>query len=556
MAEYLEEQVGAGLVNGQITQLIDDQDGGLEEALEFSLEAAHGLGRGQDVEDVHGGGQQDGMAGQTGGVPQGDGQVRTGGVSAGVASRRRFDTLNASTRETTMITKLKLTNFKNFKQAEIAFGPVSVLVGANATGKSNVRDALRFLHGIARGYNLAEIIGEKYAGSGEPVWSGIRGGTRECSFHGAAAFAAEIEIVLTPTDKHSPRWFTYSIEIANGGNGGPPRVLRESLYGQTGGPAVRLPGEEPRVRWSGKWLVFDSHPADSSPEQVDPRHLALRLERGGRFKKIGPTLTALSGQPAITQVLQLAEQQKCDGLMRATVPSVLQELEALRFIDFSPDLMRKPSIPGQLILSDRGDNLSSVLQAIGEKPELKRALSNWVQELTPMDVVDFEFVPDAAGRILVYLVEQGQRKTSANSASDGTLRFLGMLAALLGPKPARFYFLEELDNGIHPARLALLMDLLDNQSRIKGIQIAASTHSPQVLRLIKPENLKYATLAYRLRGSPEGRLKPLSDIPHLMEVLKNKDIARLHESSWMENTMEFSEGTPSTFPLEGQEGGQ
>jgi predicted ATP-binding protein involved in virulence len=167
-----------------------------------------------------------------------------------------------------------------------------------------------------------------------------------------------------------------------------------------------------------------------------------------------------------------------------------------------------------------------------------------------MDVVDFEFVADAAGKILVYLVEEGSRKTSANSASDGTLRFLGMLAAMLGPKPARFYFLEEIDNGIHPARLALLMDLLDNQSRNKGIQIAASTHSPQVLRLIKSENLKFATLAYRLKGSIEGRLKPLPEVPNLLEVVRSKDIARLHESSWMENTMEFTEGTPKPFPIE------
>jgi hypothetical protein len=43
-----------------------------------------------------------------------------------------------------------------------------------------------------------------------------------------------------------------------------------------------------------------------------------------------------------------------------------------------------------------------VLQAICEKPELKLALSNWIQELTPMDVVDFEFVPDAAGKIRGY----------------------------------------------------------------------------------------------------------------------------------------------------------
>ncbi len=97
------------------------------------------------------------------------------------------------------------------------------------------------------------------------------------------------------------------------------------------------------------------------------------------------------------------------------------------------------------------------------------------------------------------------------------------------------------------------MDLLDNQSEGKGLQIAATTHSPQVLRLIKEENLKYATLAYRLKGSTEGRLKPLSEIPHLLDIIKRKDIARLHESSWMESTMEFNEGSPKTFPIEGEE---
>jgi predicted ATPase len=93
-----------------------------------------------------------------------------------------------------MLTKLKLTNFKNFKQAEIAFGPVSILVGANATGKSNIRDALRFLHGIARGYNLAEIIGEKYGKGGQLQWSGIRGGTREACFSGQGTFSVGVEI--------------------------------------------------------------------------------------------------------------------------------------------------------------------------------------------------------------------------------------------------------------------------------------------------------------------------------------------------------------------------
>ncbi len=74
-----------------------------------------------------------------------------------------------------MFTSLRLERFKNFKDAELKLGPFTVLIGANASGKSNIRDAFRFLHGIARGYSLAEIIGEKYGEGGERVWTGIRG---------------------------------------------------------------------------------------------------------------------------------------------------------------------------------------------------------------------------------------------------------------------------------------------------------------------------------------------------------------------------------------------
>ena len=75
-----------------------------------------------------------------------------------------------------MFKSLRLERFKNFKDAELKLGPFTVLIGANASGKSNIRDAFRFLHGIARGYNLIEIIGEKYGEGGERVWSGVREG--------------------------------------------------------------------------------------------------------------------------------------------------------------------------------------------------------------------------------------------------------------------------------------------------------------------------------------------------------------------------------------------
>ena len=77
-----------------------------------------------------------------------------------------------------MFTSLRLERFKKLRDAELKLGPFTVLIGANASGKSNIRDAFRFLHGIGRGYSLAEIIGEKYGEGGERVWTGIRGGFR------------------------------------------------------------------------------------------------------------------------------------------------------------------------------------------------------------------------------------------------------------------------------------------------------------------------------------------------------------------------------------------
>ncbi len=65
-----------------------------------------------------------------------------------------------------MLKKLVLERFKNFQKAELSLGPLTVLIGTNASGKSNLRDAFRFLHGIGRGYTVAEIIGEKWVEGG------------------------------------------------------------------------------------------------------------------------------------------------------------------------------------------------------------------------------------------------------------------------------------------------------------------------------------------------------------------------------------------------------
>lgn len=422
-----------------------------------------------------------------------------------------------------MLKRLHLERFKNFRNAELALGPFTLLLGANATGKSNLRDAFRFLHGVSRGYTIAEIIGEKWIEGGVLQWKGIRGGTREATFASARTFGLRVDFGVDDETSNdgdvSPiRTASYWIEVDLGQDGSAPRVVGE------------------RLTWPGTWpAVFDSHPDYDPPEQNDPSHLAVRVWRKQQGKPPQPYF--INSRPVLTQIV---ENRYANSLVSECTRATLRALSSMRFLDLAPDAMRIPSIPGQTILGDRGENLSSVLQSICQSPEDKAALVEWVKELTPMDARDFEFPTDQVGRILVTLVEEGGQKTSAYSASDGTLRFLAMIAALLGPEPTRFSFFEELENGIHPNRLHLLLQLIERRVAEGGIQMVATTHSPQLLHLVSPATLEHASLTYRLEGEQEGRITRVLDIPGALEVIQTQDLARLHESGWFEDVVAFA----------------
>ena len=168
-----------------------------------------------------------------------------------------------------------------------------------------------------------------------------------------------------------------------------------------------------------------------------------------------------------------------------------------------------------------------------------------------MDVDDLSFTEDAAGRILLYIHESGGQIVSAMSASDGTLRFLAILAALFGPNPASFYFIEELENGIHPTRLSLLVELIENQTRRRGIQVVATTHSPQLLQFLSENSLEDAALVYRLPDQPDARIKRVLEIPNARRVIREQPVSLLHASSWFEDVLYFAEdGKPRTVSKE------
>jgi len=181
-----------------------------------------------------------------------------------------------------------------------------------------------------------------------------------------------------------------------------------------------------------------------------------------------------------------------------------------------------------------------VLRDVCETKRKKTAVMQWLGALAPIEIGDIEFVQDASGRILLYLVDVNGRKTSAESTSDGTLRVLALLAMLLGEDPQTLYFIDEPETGIHPTRLHLLVELIESRVREGATQVVATTHSPQLLAFLSNRAVEDAVVAYRYDDETTQRLCKLFDIPYAQDALMNDDLSELFGTGWIENAISCS----------------
>ena len=402
-----------------------------------------------------------------------------------------------------MFTSLRLVNFKNFADETLKLGPFTVIVGANASGKSNIRDAFRFLHGIGRGYTLAEIMGGKLGPGGYVEWERIRGAPNEIvrfrqdRLPDVDAFAVHVGLRL---DNEKA---VYSAKVAFN------------------------PDDPDGFRWLSDGVSVDGRPVAGAMNLASQRRSISESPR--------PYLTPNPGDESPQDDVRL---------------HLRSNLESMRFLEFSPAQMREPSIPGADTLGDHGQNLPTVLEYICADADRKQTLLSWFEELTPMDVAGFEFPRDPSGRVHLQIVERNGRKVSAYSASDGTLRFLGILAALLNEDAGGMYFFEEIDSGIHPNRLWLLLDLIEKQTAKGNIQVITTTHNPALLAWMNDETFEHTSVVYRDQYWADSVIRPIAGLYNLRELRKSYGLEGFLTEGWLEDAMKASEGDYDSDHLE------
>ena len=262
------------------------------------------------------------------------------------------------------------------------------------------------------------------------------------------------------------------------------------------------------------------------------------MEKIGEKGKYGKRISVRPNQPALTQI---SEHDRVRRTHKLCAEYVIEVLTSMRFLDLVPDRLRQPAFPGQTVLGDGGDNLPTVLREICSDPNQKDTLVDWTRDLTPMDVVDFDFPVDkVTGLVQLVICEAGERNFSAYSISDGTLRFLAMLAALLSKDPAQLYFFEEIDNGIHPARLHLLIDLIERRAAKGDVQVITTTHSPDLLSIVGDETFENTSVVCRLEGTSDAIIRPVAELPNSAELRKTQGLGRLLTGGWMEDALAFT----------------
>jgi predicted ATPase len=344
--------------------------------------------------------------------------------------------------------RLDVENFRSLRKVSVPLGALNVLVGPNAAGKTNLLEVFRF---------LADLIGTDL----QPALD-LRGGFDEIVFRGGEKPANFIRIGLkaTWTTNSSPNAADeYSLRITRLGSG-------QALGRRESFQFKRTQGRGRRITITGQKVQVVDTGRDAGEQQLGINELSSGLS----------TLPRLSDDRGGTEVATVAHR-----------------LASFRVFDVRVDAARLPSrFPrnGHEALADDAANLASFLLNLRsrDKAAWQHLVDDAKEVLPQLDGIDLEYPSGAAREVVVVLHERGLRRpTQLADASYGTIRLLGLLALLYDPDPPALTCVEEIDHGLHPQALELLVKRLREAS--ERTQFLIATHSPALADRLEPDEL-------------------------------------------------------------------
>jgi predicted ATPase len=419
-----------------------------------------------------------------------------------------------------VLTGLRLGNWKSFGPAAsetkwLSLAPLTLLVGPNASGKSNVLDALRFLQGMAQDITYGDVLRGRFEGQRE-VWPAIRGHVAEAARFGTAKFSIDTQWAWP--NHRAPQ------------SASPP--IQHHVLVDTGEDVV---ADRESLHDGGQYL-FDTHAPPLRGHSGRIPGGGLRVALRGKGKGNSPTTTVSASRSILGQV---ASVQRADASVLETAEGVRRFLAGAAFMDIQPSKMRDYRPENGGVLGTSGENISPALYSLAQEQPGGRLddVVDWLGELSAPDLRSIEFDRTQLREVMLFLVEQGGHRISARSASDGTLRFLGNLAALLTAPEDTLVVMEEPDVGLHPSRVRVLAELLEHVASRRHLRVMATTHSPMLLASLSEEAFGNVLAFGRDPKTGVTVFSGLRNLPYYDTLRRSDRLAELVSTGWLERAL-------------------
>ena len=382
-----------------------------------------------------------------------------------------------------MITELRLRNWKSFFDATLFIDPITVIIGTNASGKSNIFDALKLLSALASPIDIMDIA-KNVRGGAEGI---IRRGEQMCN------------LTITMEGDKSSEQLIYEVALTFD--------EQRNIY---------IKDESLILATTKKNLVmFERKELDEMNKSLVS--VALYTEGKPRYQNFS----------AKTSVLSQIEYVNCVRRIKDSTLTVVNNLRKIRLSNPIPERMRDFAPLSKNIAEDASD-LAGYLANLDE--ELKsvtyEAILKYLKPLPDRDIksIRADKIPMTDKAMLFCTEEWTAGHTQEQSAlgmSDGTLRFAGIIAMLITAEDKALILLEELDKGVHPSRAKDLVKMLKEIGKQKKLDIICTTHNATFVDELGPQMIPF--ISYIKRNEENG----CTDI-HLLE--ENEQLARLMAS--------------------------
>lgn len=409
-----------------------------------------------------------------------------------------------------MLTRLQISGFKNLVNVDLRFGPFTCMVGPNGAGKSNLFDAIRFLHALS-GHTLME------AAASVRDQDSRTADVRNLFHHTGGkyaermSFAAEMIVPAKAVDdlgqeaEASITFLRYSLELAyrhpgDSRTAGSLEITKEELVHIPQGAAAKHLLFPHRAKDWRRSVVRGQRrvPYFISTEENGGQRVVKLHQDGGSSGR--PLRRSASNLPrTVLSVANAAESP--------TVVVARREMEAWRMLQLEPSALRRPDeFSSPTRLGTDGSHLPATVNRMARNAMPGEEQASWTFAQIAMrlselidDVRDICIDRDEKRELLTLYARDGEgTRHPARALSDGTLRFLALVVMEMDPETDGVLCLEEPENGIHPARvpaiLQLLRDIAVDTSEPVGQenplrQVIVNTHSPAVVQEVPDDSV-------------------------------------------------------------------